>query len=596
MSDPLSRPPARVSFVLHAHMPYVVHHGTWPHGMEWLHEATAETYLPLLRVLDRLKRDGIAFHANLVLSPILLEQLVHPTFVAEFPRYLKRKIVAAREDEAFFEQSGEAVYGALARMWQSFFSEALADFDVLGGDLVAGFRRFRDAGMLELLTSCATHSYLPLLGTDESVRAQVQLAVETHRRHLGEHPRGIWSPECGYRPAGPWAYPVTNADGAALAPPFERIGLEQAFAEANLEFFYADAHLIEDARVASAGSAKFDHPEQKAAAAIGAREDRRLYQPYLVAGADDASSTVSVFPRDPRSALQVWSSEVGYPAEPAYLDFHKKRWPGGHRYWRVTDAHGTLEQKAIYEPAVAAERVRSHAAHFAHLLWQTLSPAFGDAVPAILSAPFDAELFGHWWFEGPHWLEAVTRTLHEYNVGVELAGAAAYLEQFPASEVLALEDGSWGVAGDHRVWLNPETSWTWSLLYAAERLVRDLATAGAWRADPLKQRVLQQLCRELLLLESSDWQSLITTGGARDYAEARFLTHHDQFQQLNAIWEGIAAIGAIDLEQEARLTEIERRDSIFPGLDPGLWTIIEDDGSHAGWPARTQTDEHSAAS
>ena len=563
-----------MSFVLHAHLPYVVHHGTWPHGMEWLHEAAAETYLPLLRMLARLERDGITFRANLILSPILLEQLVHPAFVEEFPRYLTRKIVAAREDESFFEQSGESQYAELARMWQAFFEEALENFQALAGDLVAGFRRFRDAGMLDLLTSCATHSYLPLLGTDESLRAQVQLAVETHVRHLGERPRGIWSPECGYRPAGLWSYPVANANGSALAPAFERVGVEQTFAEAGLEFFYVDAHLIEAARLIST-SPGAAHPQMPTA--LADKGERRLYQPYVVAGAHDLPSPVKVFPRDPRTGLQVWSSEVGYPAEPAYLDFHKKRWPGGHRYWRVTDAHGSLDHKAPYDPAQAAERVRSHAAHFAHLLWQTLSLTFADDTPAVLSAPFDTELFGHWWFEGPQWLEAVARTLHDYDVGVQLAGSAEYLDHFPTAGVLALAEGSWGAAGDDRVWLNPETSWIWSYLYPAERLVRDLATGSAWRTDAVQRRVLQQLCRELLLLESSDWQSLITTGSARDYAEARFLTHHDQFLQLVGLWEHVIANGALNGEQEAQLAEIERRDAIFPQLNPMLWATANAD-------------------
>ncbi len=539
--------------------------------MEWLHEAMAETYLPLLRVLGRLERDKIGFHANLILSPILLEQLGHPTFREEFPRYLTRKIVAAQEDEAFFEQSREAVYAKQARYWQSFFSEARDDFQALGGDLIAEFRRFRDVGMLDLLTSPATHGYLPLLGTDESVRAQVRLAVETHQRYLGQRPRGIWSPECGYRPAGLWSYPIVDPDRSDPFPAFERVGLEQVFAEAGLELFYVDAHLIESARTVNSGSSKPTASDDEHTL----RSDRQLYQPYVVAGVGDVPSAVSVFPRDPRTAVQVWSSETGYPAEPAYLDFHKKRWPGGHRYWRVTDAHGDLQHKEPYDAVLAAERVRSHGAHFAHTLWQTLSPTFSDPEPAILSAPFDAELFGHWWFEGPAWIEAVARTLHEHAVGVTMATSAEYLDHFPPAGVLALEEGSWGAGGDHRVWLNLETAWTWNYVYEAERFVRDVATAGAWRNSQLARRIMQQICRELLLLESSDWQSLITTGAARDYAEARFLTHHEQLRQLREWWNLVEAGSELDMEQMGQMEEIERRDAIFADLDPGLWATSE---------------------
>src|SRR5947209_2562190 len=94
-------PAGFLAITLHAHLPYVVHHGTWPHGIEWLHEAAAETYLPLLRMLETLERDGIPANLNINISPVLLEQLAHPHFISDFPKYLNRKIIAAREDEAY---------------------------------------------------------------------------------------------------------------------------------------------------------------------------------------------------------------------------------------------------------------------------------------------------------------------------------------------------------------------------------------------------------------------------------------------------------------------------------------------------------------
>ena len=214
--------------------------------MEWLHEAAAETYLPLLRVLKNLERDNIRFNCNLNLSPILLEQLSHPVFIAEFPHYLTRKIVAAREDEAYFIQSGEDHLAETARYWYRFFSQALDEFNALDGNIIKGFRHFNDIGLIEIITCGATHGYMPLLGTDESVRAQIRTAVTTHIRHIGKHPKGIWAPECGYRPAGLWSYPVPNADGSPTPPGFDRIGVEQALSESDLEFFFVDTHLVEE--------------------------------------------------------------------------------------------------------------------------------------------------------------------------------------------------------------------------------------------------------------------------------------------------------------------------------------------------------------
>ena len=565
------RPAGFLSFTLHAHLPYVVNHGTWPHGMEWLHEAAAETYLPLLRVLGRLEKDGIRLNCNLSLSPILLEQLTHPVFIAEFPKYVTRKIVAAREDEAFFIQSGEAHYAETARFWYRFFTDALHDFEALNGNIVAGFKRFHDAGMIEIITCCATHGYLPLLGTDESVRAQIRTAVQTHTRHIGQPPRGIWIPECGYRPASHWSYPVANADGSPSPPDFDRIGVEQALAESSIEYFFVDTHLVEESQAVSSPYAKL-----RSATPVPDEHHnlRSLYRPWYVDGSYPADTQpATVFPRDPRTGVQVWSGELGYPGDGAYCDFHKKRWPGGHRYWRVTGPHVDMADKEPYFAQDALPRVQSHASHFVHLVHEALKSGSIDAAPPILCAPFDAELFGHWWFEGPLWLEAVARTLHDYPCGIELICCSDYLKRFPRAGSIAMHEGSWGAEGTNQVWMNPETSWTYTHIYPAEIYLREVATTGKWRESPQATAIVQQLCRELLLLESSDWQFLITTGAARDYAELRFLTHNEQFQELKTIWQSFEQAGSLNEHQTTRLAAIQERDSVFPDVDPNLWTV-----------------------
>jgi 1,4-alpha-glucan branching enzyme len=569
-------PAGYLTFTLHAHLPYVINHGTWPHGMEWLLEAAAETYLPLLRVLKNLERDQIRFNCNLSLSPILLEQLAHPLFIAEFPKYLNRKIIAAREDEAFFRQAGERDFAGTARFWYDFFSQTLGDFNALDRDIIRGFRHFNDIGLIDIITSSATHGYLPLLGTDESVRAQVRTAVATHMRHIGKHPKGIWAPECGYRPAGFWNYPVENADGNSSVPGFDRIGVEQALSESNIDFFVVDTHLIEECEsIPSPQTGQpSDHTNGHNADQQNGAPQHSLYQPYYV-GPYNGSETITVFPRDPRTGVQVWSGDMGYPGDDAYLDFHKKRWPGGHRYWRVTGPRVDTNDKQPYLPLQAAERVKAHATHFANLVYEALSSAFNDTVPPILCAPFDADLFGHWWFEGAQWLEAVARSFHDHNqnnaAGIELISCAQYLDRYPRAGSIAMHEGSWGTEGTHQVWMNPETSWTYTHIYPAEIYSREVCSAGRWRGSVVGQRIAQQLCRELLLLESSDWQSLITTGAARDYAEIRFLAHNDQFNDLKSIWQSFEAVGDLTSAQEARLAEIELRDNIFPDIDPGHW-------------------------
>ena len=565
MAESVSEGPAGyLSLTLHAHLPYVVNHGTWPHGMEWLHEAAAETYLPLLRVLRRLERDGIGLHCNLNLSPVLLEQLVHPVFQAEFPKYLARKIVAAREDESFFQQSGELHYVETARFWQSFFAEALRDFEALGGGIVGEFRRFHELGSIEVMTCAATHGYLPLLGTDESVRAQVRVAVATHERHFGAKPRGIWMPECGYRPAGWWDYPVRNQDQSALGDGFERIGVEEALAESGLEYTFVDTHLVEG------GVARSPYLPQ---AAVPEHGTDGVYRAWFIAGSyGEGLSAVTAFARDPRTGVQVWSGDTGYPGDAHYLDFHKKRWPGGHRYWRVSGAGVDMNDKQPYYLADARGRVEAHAEHFVGLVREALAGAMGEGQVPVLCAPFDAELFGHWWFEGPEWLEAVARKMHA-SAELGMIDGARYLELEPRAGTLALPEGSWGAEGTSQVWLNGETSWTYAHLYVAELALREICTAGRWRENETGGAIVRQMCREVLLLESSDWQFLITTGAARDYAELRFLTHHDQFVELRQVWEAWERDGCLNEHQVARLAAIEERDGIFPEVDPGFWAM-----------------------
>jgi len=570
-----SSPRGYLTFTLHAHLPYVVNHGTWPHGLEWLHEAAAETYLPLLRMMKNLERDGLALKCNLNLSPILLEQLAHPVFRAEFPKYLERKILAAREDEAFFTQSGDEHFANTARFWQNFFQQAQDDFAALDSDIVKGFVHFHQTGQIEIITCGATHGYMPLLGTDESVRAQIRTAVATHKHHIGEAPKGIWAPECGYRPAGMWEFPVTPAGTIEPWKSFNRIGVEQALSESGIEYFFVDTHLVEESeRIPSPYELLNGRvPKDEKTVQMTHENHRSLYQPYYVDGPYDKRFATTIFPRDPRTGIQVWSGDSGYPGDSLYLDFHKKRWPGGHRYWQVTGSKVDIGDKTPYYPQEAAERVKAHADHFVHLVYEALKDGLNDEIPPILTSPFDAELFGHWWYEGVLWLEAVVRVMAREDLPLALISCSEYLSKYPRAGFIAMHEGSWGAEGTNQVWMNPDTSWTYTHIYPAEVFVRDVATAGKWKDGALGERIMKQLCRELLLLESSDWQFLITTGAARDYAETRFLTHNDQFQELANAWKSFSATGSISDTEEERLAAIELRDSIFADIDPSFWAL-----------------------
>ncbi|OGP71224.1 MAG: hypothetical protein A2Y80_06515 [Deltaproteobacteria bacterium RBG_13_58_19] len=574
----MAEPLGYFTFVLHSHLPYVIGHGRWPHGMDWLNEAAAESYIPLLKVFQRLAREGRRSGVTLGITPILAEMLAAPVFHQEFKDYLEVKVQAAREDRDTFQRLGESHMASLAQGWQEHHEELLRVFtDEFKQDLLGVCRDLMSDGMLEVITSAATHGYLPLLGRDTAVQAQVKQGVAAYRRHFGREPRGCWLPECAYRPRYEWAPPIPGM----AAKPVLRKGVEEFLSENGLSYFIIDSHLLKGGRAIGVYKDRFEALErlwQRFAAQYQERpEDREKtpYQVYLVSSAPETKRPVAAYTRDPQTGLQVWSGEWGYPGDGNYLDFHKKRFPGGLRYWRVTSAKADLADKGPYHPESVPGRYREQAEHFAQLVRQILADFRAEhGRPGIVVAPYDTELLGHWWFEGPQWLYHVLTNLHDAG-DVHLTTGGAYLEMADPSAVISLPEGSWGEGGYHWIWLNDMNDWTWRHIYPAEKEMEELARAYAHDPDPLLQDLLKQCGRTLLLLESSDWQFLISTFSARDYAELRLVMHQDDFLRLAHITRNYAAQRQLPPEDRNFFELCRERDKIFPDLDPKWWAQVE---------------------
>jgi 1,4-alpha-glucan branching enzyme len=553
------------SLVLHTHLPMVVNHGRWPHGTDWLCEAAFECYLPLLEVAHRLVADGIAPKWSINISPILTEQLASPEFQKELGFYRDNVLRACADSREQFAREGRQEIVELTHFWEEFYERMWELHRRIGGDIPGTFAELQRQGHIEILTCAATHGYLPLLSRDESIHLQLRTAVETHVRHYGRAPRGIWLPECAYRPRYEWTPPTGRDRGRQRSM---RPGIEEMLARYGLEYFVVDAHLVAAAEPVflyrdyvpmreGIGDLRPDAP----------RPARRSpYAPARVASRGGTGYAVAFF-RDPRTTLQVWSREHGYPGDIAYLEFHKKHHPGGLRFWRITDTMKDLGTKRTYDPAAAAHQVRLQARHFIEMVRDT---AMNAGPASHVCSPYDAELFGHWWFEGPAWLELVSRGLEAAGVTPMTLGEA--LEAVPPKESIALPEGSWGEGGDHRVWLNPDTEWTWDRLYSAEAEWVDLLRhpGGAGNAD--FRRALTQATRELLLLQASDWQFLITTFSARDYAERRVAEHYAEFKRLAEIARATAGGTPLTAEASETLRRLEREDFCFPDLDP-FWGL-----------------------
>jgi 1,4-alpha-glucan branching enzyme len=568
------------TFILHAHLPYVLTHGRWPHGADWLNEAAAETYIPLLNVLHRLIREGHTPRVTLGITPILTEQLADPGFKKEFRDYMMNKIEAARSDQKEFDKTGETQLKKVAVYWEEIYKDRLQDFkEKYEENLVEAFSKLQKKGMIEIITCAATHGYLPLLGRDESVQAQIRQATLSYERHYGQRPKGIWLPECAYRPRYEWKRPLKLY---AKEPARLRKGVEEFLSEEGLDYFIIDSHLLRGGKAIGIYLDRFEALQKlwghfsDAYAPTSENTERSPYQAYYVNSfGQEKKRPVSVLTRDPQTGLQVWSGEHGYPGNPSYLDFHKKHFPGGHRYWRVTDIKADLSDKKTYHPEDIPKIVEEQAGHFVSMVKDTLlAHQKKKGQQSILSAPYDAELFGHWWFEGPEWMYHVLKQMDK-DPAIDLTTGSRYLSENPGTEVISIPEGSWGEGGFHWIWLNEWTEWIWKKIYEAEDRMADLCKKFRHDKNPDLTRVLNQLGRELLLLQSSDWPFLVSTWSAKDYAELRVSVHMDEFKRLADMAEKIGSKGKLSREDEEYLSLSEERDRIFPDLDYHLWSEIK---------------------
>ncbi|WP_457631729.1 1,4-alpha-glucan branching protein domain-containing protein [Oceanithermus sp.] len=517
--------------VLHAHMPYVRAHGVWPFGEETLYEVMAETYLPLARALDRLWADGVPAPLTLGITPILAEQLRDGEVRRGFAAYAEDRLARAERD---LERYAGGELEASARFQARFWEETAAAFAGYGGDLVGAFVRAQERGQIELITSSATHGYSPLLGYPEALAAQVRTGVHTYRRHVGAEPVGYWLPEMAYRPAGLWTPPVEGP------PAGWRPGVDEFLMSAGLRYTLTDAALVDGGEPVG--------PYGRSTSDAGGDLSQRVLE---------LESGLRLLVRNRATSLQVWSADYGYPGDPAYREFHRKDPESGLHHWRVTSRQAGLDAKAPYEPGRAAERVRAHAGHFAGLLAELAR----SHPRGVTTAAYDAELFGHWWFEGVDWLEQVFRRLAAGDAVRPLTGREAVRA---AAVPFRLPEGSWGEGGDHRVWLGEHTRDYWRTVYRAEAEM----LLAAERCQGERLRVLRQMMRELLLLEASDWPFLIHTGQAAEYARQRYREHARLFFHL-----------ADSLRQNripADLPQIESRDNPFPEANPRLYLRREE--------------------
>jgi 1,4-alpha-glucan branching enzyme len=517
-----------LALVLHAHLPYV-RHPEYESFLEehWLFEAIIDTYVPLIRVFERLKADGVPFRVTLSISPTLMAMLGDPLLRERFVAHLGK--LTRLGDKEILRTQGDPRLLEVARMYRRLLYETEETFvGRCGGDLLSAFRKLQDAGVLEIATAAATHGYLPILKTSPAAaRVQLQVAAESYHRTFARTVPGFWLPECGYYP-----------------------GVEDLVAEAGGRYFFVDTHAILNAE----------------------KRPRYGYVAPLTCG-----NGVAAFGRDPESSRQVWSADEGYPGDPWYRDFYRDigfdldfeivkpysldghtRIFTGFKYYRIT---GKTEDKEPYEPERARERVEAHAQDFVRRQLETVD-RFAPAMdrPPIIVALYDAELFGHWWFEGPQWLDRVIRRVATEDL-LEMVTPSDDLARHPKPQQARPSASSWGEKGYSAFWLNPGNDWIYRHLHDAA--VRMHTLAGSHADAPIgspADRALRQAARSLLLAQASDWPFIMKTGTAVEYAYNRI---RDNLARFHYLCSAVEADGV----DEARLAALETMDAIFPELD-----------------------------
>ncbi len=523
------------SLILHAHLPFV-RHPEHPEFLEedWLYEAITEVYLPLLDLLSSLQAAGAQPRLALNLSPTLCEMLADTLLQTRYTRHLANLSALAEREVARTRLEARRFLPAARMYRQNLRAATRLWHEVYRQDLVRGFRQLQEAGVCEIMTCAATHGFLPLVSTTEARRAQIEIAVANYRKHFGRAPRGIWLPECAYAE-----------------------GIETLLADASLEYFIADTHAI-----------LYGEP----------RPRHGVYAPVKCANG------VAAFARDLATSQQVWSSIIGYPGDENYREFYRDiGWdapleylrPHLHtdgerrhlslKYHRVTGRDVPLSDKQPYRPRRATMRAALHAAHFVDERIKQcayLRDASGGEHMPLITSPYDAELFGHWWFEGVQFLGHVFRELARRRDEIETLSPADYLDTHTRLQTQRLSPSSWGAEGYYKVWLNDTNAWLYPQQHAAEARMNALADQhSALHASPsLLTRALNQAARELLLAEASDWAFQISQATTVEYATRRFQAHIARFNALASDIER----GEIDA---ARLAEIEARDNLFAELD-----------------------------
>jgi 1,4-alpha-glucan branching enzyme len=485
-----------LALVLHAHLPYVRHEEEDCLEERWFYEAMTETYVPLLQTFDLLVEDQVDFRITFSLSPTLLCMLQDKILLNRYRRHLNQLIELSQKEIARTRRDPKANRLAIT-YFKTFIGikDYLEKYDWM---LMPRFKRLSELGVLELMTTSATHGFMPAMETEEAIYAQWETGLREFEKAFGFRPKGVWIPECGYTP-----------------------GLDRILRQLGINYIFCDTHALEHAA-----------PKPR----------NGVFAPV------STGYGVYAFARDQESSSQVWSSFTGYPGDFDYREYYRDigfdlpysyvspyihpkgiRVNTGLKYYRIT---GNTEQKELYEPKWAEEKAAIHAANFMFNREQQIEhQAQTLGIKPIVVAPYDAELFGHWWYEGPKFLNYLCRKICYDQKTFRMITPSEYLALYPNQDVVQLPLASWGRNGYSEVWVGPGNAWIYRHLHNAEKRMVELA-AKFLNPNPDQAQALKLAASQLLLAQSSDWPFIMDNQSMTEYAVRRVNEHIGHFNKL----------------------------------------------------------------
>lgn len=518
-----------LAIVLHAHLPYIRHSEAKGFLEEdWFFEAVTECYIPLITMIERLAGEYIRAGLTISLSPTLCALVEDPGMNDRCRRYIDRRLDLIKQELSRIPRGSPAE--KTAHMYRNMFEQARKTLDRYNGNLINAFRFLQEKGYIEVITTTATHAVLPIMIHPEAVRAQVLAAVNDYQRRFGTRPKGLWLPECAFTPS-----------------------IISALQLSGIKYVFLEKHAID-----------FANP----------RPRNGVFAPVLMKGG------LFAYARDAESARGVWSSKFGYSGAPEYREFYRDlgfdadyeyirpflhedgvRRSLGIKYHKIT-GEVPLSEKEAYDPDAALARAKEHAHDFLEKRLRQVEKINNEMnLRPVITGTYDAELFGHWWLEGPAFLENVLRNIRSERLSIQVITASEGLNLMHDNAEIEPEASSWGEGGYFEPWINEKNDWIYPRLNAAAERMIELANRFQHQeTNQLQLRALNQAARELLLAQSSDWAFLLYVQSHGSYAESRINKHCERlFKLANMLSEN-----SID---EDYLADAERRNPIFEGID-----------------------------